>query len=67
MTDHQTVLLSRPMVEGRPRYQVQCSCGRKTEIGSRQLVQQEQKNHRKEARRNEHGQASVAPFRASGG
>ncbi len=46
--DHMTVLMSRPMVEGVPKYQVQCSCGRKTEIGSRKLVEQEQKKHRKE-------------------
>lgn len=46
---HTAVQLARPMVEGQPRYQVQCACGRLTEITSRRDAQKEQKQHRKES------------------
>ena len=52
MDSHTTILLSRPVVEGRPRYRVTCSCGRQTPIGSRQAVAQDQKNHRREVKQN---------------
>lgn len=48
--DHVTVLLSRPVVDGKPRYQVQCACGQRTEVGSRKLVEGQQKAHRRMAR-----------------
>lgn len=46
ITDHSTVSLDRPVVDGKPRYQVQCACGRRTDIGPRRLVEREQKDHR---------------------
>jgi hypothetical protein len=49
--DHSTVLLSRPVIDGHLRYQVQCSCGRRTSVGSRNLAEREQKEHRKAMRR----------------
>ena len=51
MERHTTILLDRPMVDGRPRYQVLCSCGRRTYIGSRASVEQDQKIHRRAMRR----------------
>lgn len=49
--EHREVNLARPMVDGKPRYQSQCSCGRLTTITSRRDAQKEQKAHRKEMRR----------------
>lgn len=50
MERHTTVLLDRPVVDGRPRYQVLCSCGQRTCVGSRATVEQEQKDHRRAMR-----------------
>lgn len=44
---HRTLQLLRPVVNGLMRYQVQCSCGHRTHIGSRQLAEGEQRAHRK--------------------
>lgn len=49
--DHFYLSLDRPVVDGRPRYQVTCACGRKTEIGPRGQVEREQKTHRKEMKK----------------
>ena len=51
MEKHRTVLLDRPVVDGRPRYQVLCSCGQRTSVGSRATAEQEQKDHRRAVRR----------------
>jgi hypothetical protein len=59
-SDHVAVLQSRPVVKGKLRYEIKCSCGRRTAVGSRAQVQQDQKNHRKMAREKEtHGTASA--------
>jgi len=47
-SDHVAILLDRPVVDGKLKYQVLCSCRRRTEIGTRKQVQQEQKQHRRE-------------------
>ena len=43
---HAAIQLIRVWVDEKLRYQCQCTCGRYTEIGSRQLAQMEQKRHR---------------------
>lgn len=50
-SEHSIVNLSRPMVDGKLRYQVKCSCGRFTAATSRREAEMEQKAHRKEQRR----------------
>lgn len=49
--DHYTVLLDRVLADDdRLRYQVLCSCGRRTVIGGRREVEGEQKEHRRAER-----------------
>ncbi len=54
INQHKTVNLARVVMDGQARYQVKCACGRRTEVGSRKQVEQEQKAHRKQER-NKHG------------
>ena len=51
--DHATLLLGRRMFKGKLRYEVKCSCGRRTAVGSRAQVEQDQKQHKRAARRGE--------------
>lgn len=55
---HSAVNMSRPMVDGKPRYQVLCQCGRLTEVGSRRDVDQEQRQHKFEEKRKARERAS---------
>jgi hypothetical protein len=50
-TFHNALGLNRRVINGKLRYQTQCSCGRLTAITSRRDAQKEQKAHRKEMRR----------------
>lgn len=49
-SDHVAILQSRPMIKGKLWYEIKCSCGRRTPVGTRKEVQQDQKQHRKRER-----------------